>query len=61
MLKLKRQYIGCYRIEGHNRDYHIEISRSCDDPKLWRCGDQYFSSLSDAKEILFEELREELK
>jgi hypothetical protein len=54
MLKLKRQYEGCYRIEGHNRDYQIEIYRSSDDPKMWRCEDQYFSRLSDAKEIMFE-------
>lgn len=34
MLKLKRLYEGRYKIEGHSRDYQIEIYRSCDDQKL---------------------------
>jgi hypothetical protein len=59
MLKLKRLYEGCYKIEGHSRDYEIEIYRSCDDPKMWRCDGQYFSRLSDAKAMMFEILSEE--
>jgi|TARA_R100001460_G_scaffold47467_1_gene85225 hypothetical protein len=68
MLKLKKQYAGCYRIEGHNRDYDIDIYLSCDygSVKMWRCGDTYFESLAVAKDFLFEELlleklQEELK
>ena len=56
MLKLKRLYAGCYKIEGHSRDYQIEIYRSCDDPKTWRCEDRLFGSLSNAKAFMFEEL-----
>jgi hypothetical protein len=60
MLKLKRLYEGCYKIEGHSRDYQIEIYRSCDDPKTWRCDGHSFSRLSDAKEFMFTELLEEV-
>jgi hypothetical protein len=60
MLKLKREYAGCYSVEGHNRDYFIFIERSCDVPDMWRCEGQYFCSLSEAKASIFSELLEEV-
>lgn len=59
MLTLKRQYQGCYRIEGHSRDYQIEIYRSCDEPGVWRCDDFRFTCLADAKEFMFSTLLDE--
>tara|TARA_R100001369_G_scaffold25277_1_gene46157 strand:- start:72 stop:254 length:183 start_codon:yes stop_codon:yes gene_type:complete len=56
MLKLKKQYAGCYKVEGHDRDYEIFIERSCDDPKYWRCDGHYFSILAEAKAFMFTEL-----
>ena len=58
MLKLKKEYAGCYTVEGHNRDYLIFIERSCDVPNMWRCEGQYFGSLSEAKASIFSELLE---
>ena len=58
-LSIKRNYEGSYTIKGHNRDYEITIERSCDDPKVWRCEDLYFSRLSEAKEYMFQELSQE--
>jgi hypothetical protein len=60
MLKLKREFAGFYIIKGHSRDYEITISKSCDDPKYWRCDGHYFSSLADAKAFMFVELSEEI-
>jgi len=56
MLKIKKQYAGCYKVEGHSRDYPIYIERSSDDPKLWRCDGHWFGSLANAKACMFEEL-----
>jgi len=59
MLKLKRSYKGCYKVEGHSRDYPIYIERSCEDLKLWSCDGHSFSRLSEAKAFIFSELSEE--
>ena len=57
MLKLKKQYAGCYKVEGHDRDYSIFIERSCDG-EGWTCDGLHYGRLSEAKASIFSELLE---